>query len=162
MAEFSFDIVSKIDLQEVNNAINQATKEIAQRFDFKGSKTAITLEKENINIATDDECRLKNVIDILENKFIKRSIPVKALQHGTIVSSLGGTVKQSITIQQGIPKEKTKEIVKILKDLKLKIQTQIQNDQIRVVGKSKDDLQSVMKHLRESNLDVNMQFTNFK
>ncbi|MBI4651190.1 YajQ family cyclic di-GMP-binding protein [Candidatus Desantisbacteria bacterium] len=162
MAEFSFDIVSKIDLQEVNNAINQATKEIAQRFDFKGSKTAITLDKETINITTDDECRLKNVIDILENKFVKRSIPIKALQHGTILSSLGGTVKQSITIQQGIPKEKTKEIVKILKDLKLKIQTQIQNDQIRVTGRSKDDLQSVMKHLRESNLDVNMQFTNFK
>ncbi|MBI5416513.1 YajQ family cyclic di-GMP-binding protein [Candidatus Poribacteria bacterium] len=160
--DFSFDIVSKIDLQEVNNAINQATKEISQRFDFRGSKTSITLEKDKISLSTEDECKLKNVIDILENKMVKRSISPKALEFSTVESSLGGTVKQTITLQQGIPKEKSKDIVKILKDSKLKIQTQIQNDQIRVSSRNKDDLQTAMKILKDKNFDFNMQFMNYR
>ncbi|MBI5206168.1 MAG: YajQ family cyclic di-GMP-binding protein [Candidatus Firestonebacteria bacterium] len=161
-SDFSFDIVSKINMQEVLNAINYATKEIAQRFDFKGSKTEIKLEEENIHITTDDEYKLKNVIDILENKLVKRSVPIKGLQFGKVESSLGGTVKQTITLQQGIPKEKAKDIIKLIKDTKLKVQTQIQDDQIRVSGRNKDDLQEVIKIIQNKNFDFNMQFVNYR
>ncbi len=162
MADFSFDIVSKIDMQEVTNAINQAMKEIGQRFDFRGSKTNITLEKDTINILADDEYKLKSVVDILETKMIKRSVSIKALQFGKAESSLGGSIKQIITLQQGIPKEKAKDIVKIIKDTKLKVHVQIQDDQLRVSGRNKDDLQMVMKYLKDKNLDINMQFVNYR
>lgn len=128
----SFDIVSKVDMQEVDNAVNQTVKEITQRYDFKGSKSRVDLEKESIKILADDDFRLKAIIDILQSKCIKRGISLKALQYGKAESASGGMVRQIITIQQGISKEKGKEINSIIKETKLKVQGQIQEDQVRV------------------------------
>jgi len=158
----SFDIVSKVDLQEVDNAINQTVKEIAQRYDFKGSKCEVTLEKESLKVLADDDFRLKSIIDILQSKFIKRGISVKALQYGKAESASGGMVRQIITIQQGISKEKGKDINAVIKETKLKVQSQIQDDQVRVTGKNIDDLQEVIKILKEKDLGVEMQFVNFR
>lgn len=160
----SFDIVSKIDLQEVRNAVDQAMKEIKQRFDFKGSKSDITLDdKEKAMILlSDDENKLKSVIDILQTKIIKRGISLKALTYEKIEQALGGTVRQKIKLQDGIPQEKAKEIVKIIKDEKLKVQSQIQGDQLRVTGKNRDDLQAVIALLKEKDLGVDMQFVNYR
>lgn len=162
--QFSFDIVSESDLQEVDNAINQASKEILQRYDFKGSKSEITLnKKENvISVHSDDEFKLKSVIDILQNKLIKRNISIKALKYGTVENASGGTVRQEIKLQQGIEKEDAKKIVKMIKDSKLKVQASIQDEQVRVSGKSKDDLQAVMKLLNDSDLPFAFQFTNYR
>ena len=163
-AENSFDIVSKIDLQEVKNAIEQALKEVGQRFDFKGSKSEIRLDEtaKEISVTSDDEYKLKSLIDILQTKLIKRGISPKALTYGKVEAGLGGTAKQKITLQQGIPSDKAKEIVKAIKDMKLKIQTQIQGDQLRVTGKNRDDLQAVIKALRETDFGIDMQFTNYR
>src|SRR4030067_1628769 len=163
-AENSFDIVSKIDLQEVKNAIEQALKEVGQRFDFKGSKSDIRLDESatEISVTSDDEYKLKSLIDILQTKLIKRGISPKALTYGKVESGLGGTAKQKITLQQGIPSDKAKEIVRAIKDLKLKVQTQIQGDQLRVTGKDKDDLQSAIKYLRATDFGIDMQFTNYR
>lgn len=160
----SFDIVSKVDMQEVDNAVNQTLKEISQRYDFKGTKSEVTLEKENnsIKVLADDDFRLKAIIDILQSKFIKRGISVKALQYGKAETASGGMVRQIITIQQGISKEKGKEINTIIKETKLKVQSQIQEDQVRVTGKNIDDLQEVIKLLKEKDLGVEMQFVNFR
>ncbi len=160
----SFDIVSKIDLQEVRNAVDQAMKEIKQRFDFKGSKSDITLDdKEKAMILlSDDENKLKSVIDILQTKIIKRGISLKALTYEKIEQASGGTVRQKIKLQDGIPQEKAKEIVKIIKDEKLKVQSQIQGDQLRVTGKNRDDLQAVIALLKEKDLGVDMQFVNYR
>ncbi len=162
--ESSFDIVSKIDMQEVKNAIDQALKEIGQRFDFKGSQSEIRLEEtaKEISTSSDDEFKLKNLLDILQSKLVKRGISLKALTYEKIESGLGGTVKQKIKLQQGIPSEKAKEIVKAVKDLKFKVQTQIQGDQLRVTGKNRDDLQAVIKYLREKDFSIDMQFTNYR
>jgi len=162
--ENSFDIVSKIDLQEVKNAMEQALKEVGQRFDFKGSKSDIRLDEtaKEISVTSDDDYKLKSLIDILQTKLIKRGISPKALTYGKVESGLGGTAKQKITLQQGIPSDKAKEIVRAIKDLKLKVQTQIQGDQLRVTGKNKDDLQSAIKCLRETDLGIDMQFTNYR
>ena len=162
--ESSFDVVSKVEMQEVKNAINQATKEVSQRYDFRGSKTSLELKEDDkkIHISTEDDFKLKSVIDILQNKFIKRSISIKAMSYGTVTSALGGTVKQDITIQDGISTEKAKEIVKIIKETKLKVQAIIQDNQVRVSGKNKDDLQAVMNHLKEKDMDINMQFVNYR
>ena len=162
--ENSFDIVSKIEMQEVKNAIEQALKEVAQRFDFKGSKSEIRLEEKNneILVSSDDEYKLKSLLDILQSKLVKRGISLKALTYGKIESALGSTVKQDIKLQQGIPSDKAKEIVKVIKDAKLKVQSQIQGDQVRVSGKNKDDLQSVIKLLREKDFGIDMQFTNYR
>jgi cyclic-di-GMP-binding protein len=161
--DFSFDIVSKIDLQELDNAINMSMKEISQRFDFKGSVSDIKNEdNKKLAIVSDDEFKLKNVIDILQNKLIKRGISLKFLEYGKVESSLGGSVKQEITLKQGIPQEKSKQINTLIKDKKLKVQTQIQGDQIRTSSKSKDDLQSVIQTLRAANLDIELQFINFR
>ena len=160
----SFDIVSKIDLQEVRNAVDQAMKEIKQRFDFKGSKSDITLDdKEKAMILlSDDENKLKSVIDILQTKIIKRGISLKALTYEKIEQALGGTVRQKIKLQDGIPQEKAKEIVKIIKDAKLKVQSQIQGDQLRITGKNRDDLQAVIALLKEKDIGVDMQFVNYR
>lgn len=160
----SFDVVSKIDLQEVRNAVDQAMKEIKQRFDFKGSKSDITLDdKEKVMILlSDDENKLKSVIDILQTKIIKRGISLKALTYEKLEQALGGTVRQKIKLQDGIPQEKAKEIVRIIKDAKLKVQAQIQGDQLRITGKNRDDLQAVIALLKEKDLGVDMQFVNYR
>lgn len=164
MAEHSFDIVSKVDLQEVSNAIQQAMKEISQRFDFRGSKSSIDLDKGNnvITIISDDEYKLKSVVDILESKLIKRKVPIKALNYGKVESALSGTVRQPVTLQQGIPTEKGKEIVKIIKNTKLKVQAEIQKDQLRVRAKKIDDLQSVMQLLKEKDMEIHLDFVNYR
>lgn len=160
----SFDIVSKIDLQEARNAVDQAMKEIKQRFDFKGSKSDITLDdKEKAMILlSDDENKLKSVIDILQTKIIKRGISLKALTYEKLEQALGGTVRQKIKLQDGIPQENAKEIVRIIKDAKLKVQAQIQGDQLRITGKNRDDLQTVIALLKEKDLGVDMQFVNYR
>ena len=160
----SFDIVSKVDMQEVDNAINQARKEIIQRYDFKGSKTNIELkQKENeIVLISDDDFKMKAVVDILQTKFVKRSVPLKALSYTTIEPAAGGTVKQVIKLQNGIEKENAKLIVKMIKDTKLRVQAQIMDDQVRVSGKNKDDLQSVIAMLRQADLTFAIQFVNYR
>ncbi|MBJ6799541.1 YajQ family cyclic di-GMP-binding protein [Geomonas propionica] len=158
----SFDIVSKVDLQEVDNAINQTVKEIAQRYDFKGSKSEVTLEKESIKVLSEDDFKLKAVIDILQTKFVKRNISPKALQYGKVEQASGGMVRQIITLQVGISKEKAKDIGAVIKETKLKVQSQIQDDQLRVTGKNIDDLQEVIRVLKGKDLDIDLQFVNFR
>ena len=164
MGDHSFDIVSKVDLQEVSNAIQQAMKEIGQRYDFRGSKSSVDLDKGNneITIVSDDDYKLKSVIDILESKFIKRKVPIKALEYGTVESALSGTVKQVVKLQQGILTEKSKEIAKIIKTSKFKVQAEIQKDQLRVKGKKIDDLQSAISMLKEKDLGIHVEFVNFR
>ncbi len=164
MAEFSFDVVSRVDLQEVSNAIQQAMKEIKQRFDFRGSKSNLELDQANslITITSDDEFKLKSVVEILEGKFIKRQVPVKAISYGKIEDAAGSTVRQVATLQQGIPTEKSKEIVKIVKNSKLKVQSEIQKDQLRIRAKKKDDLQSVITLLKEKDLGIHVEFVNYR
>jgi uncharacterized protein YajQ (UPF0234 family) len=163
-SEFSFDVVSKVDLQEVVNAVQQASKEIATRFDFRGSKSKIDWnEKElTLTLASDDAHKLKSVVDILETRLVKRGIAVKALDFGKVEDAAGGTVRQDVKVQQGIASEKAKEIVKAIKDRKIKVQAAIQGDQVRVSGKNKDDLQSVMALLRGGDYGVPLQFTNYR
>ena len=162
--EHSCDIVSKVDLQEVLNAVQQTTKEISQRFDFKGSKSNVELNKDKheLTVISDDDQKLKTVLDVLQSKLVKRGISLKALQYGKIEQASGGTVRQLITLQQGIPVEKAKEIVKIIKETKMKIQAEIQKDQVRLKAKKIDDLQTVMKLLREKNLDIHIDFSNYR
>jgi len=160
----SFDIVSKVDMQEVDNALNQARKEIIQRYDFKGSKTSIDLQqKENqIVLISDDDFKMKAVIDIVQSKLIKRSVPLKALSYGTIEAAAGGTVRQVITLQNGIDKENAKLLTKMIKESKLRVQAQIMEDQVRVSGKNKDDLQSVIALVRQADLPFAVQFVNYR
>jgi len=158
----SFDIVSQIDMQEVDNAVNQTVKEITQRYDFKNSKSEVSLEKDSIRILADDDFRLKAIIDILQSKCIKRGVSLKALKYGSVESASGGLVRQAVTLQQGISKEKGKEIIAAIKETKLKVQGQIQEDQVRVTGKNIDDLQEIIKLLKGKDLGVEMQFINFR
>ncbi len=159
----TFDIVSKIELTEVANAINQALKEVQTRFDFKGSKSNIEMEgEEAIILTSDDDYKLKSLDDILQTKFVKRGVPLKGLTYGKIESALGGTVRQRVTLQQGIPQEKAKEIVKFIKDTKLKVQVSIQSDLVRVAGKDRDLLQEVITALRGHDFGIDMQFTNYR
>jgi len=162
--EFSFDVVSKVDLQEVSNAVQQATKEIGTRFDFRGSASKIEWnEKElTLTLVSDDDHKLKSVVDILEGRLVKRGVPIKALDFGKVEDSAGGTVREIVKVQQGIPSEKAKEIVKAIKDRKLKVQASIQSDQVRVSGRNKDDLQAVMAVLRAEDFRVPLQFTNYR
>lgn len=164
MAENSFDIVSRVDMQEVMNAVQQAMKEIRQRFDFRGSKSNIEVDhgKNEIIIVSDDEYKLKSVVDVLQGKLIKRKVPLKSLGYGKIESALSGTVKQSVAIQQGIPTEKGREIVKMIKSSKLKVQSEIQKDQLRVRAKKIDDLQTVMQLLKEEDLGIHIEFLNYR
>lgn len=158
----SFDIVSQVDLAEVVNAINQASKEIGQRFDFKGSQSRIELEGHEIVLTADDEYKLKSVTDILQSKLIKRNVPLKALEYGKVEPAAGGTVRQRIRLQQGIPTEKAREIVKFIKDTKAKVQAAIQGDMVRVSGKDRDVLQEVIAKLRAHDFGIDMQFTNYR
>ena len=160
MAESSFDVVSSVDLQEVKNAISQAMKEIVTRFDLKGSNSSIELQGEEILITSGDESKMKAVRDVLEERLVKRNVPLKALTFGDVEKALGQTARQKVTLQQGIPSDKAREIVKVIKQTKLKVQAAIQGDQVRVSGKNKDDLQSVMQLLRQTDLGIDMQFTN--
>lgn len=160
--ENSFDIISETDLQEVSNAINQAMKEIENRFDFRNSKSDIQLEGNDLKIVSDDEFKLENVIDIFKSKAIKRNISVKSFEYGKVEPAAKATVRQVIKIKSGISKENAKKIVNIIKDSKLKVTSQIQDDQIRVTGKNKDDLQQIMATLRGTDLDIDLQFTNFR
>jgi uncharacterized protein YajQ (UPF0234 family) len=162
--EHTFDIACELDMQEVLNAVTQAEKEIGQRFDFKGSKSSIELDKGKalITLVSDDEFKLKSVIDILQSKLVKRGISLKALTYGKIEQAAGSTVRQVITLQQGIPQEKSKEIVKIIKDTKLKVNAEIQKDQVRVRGKKIDDLQTLMALIKEKDLGIHLQFTNYR
>ncbi len=160
----SFDIVSEVNLQEVDNAINQARKEIGQRFDFKGSKSSIELDQKEkqITVHSDDDFKLKSVIDILQGKLVKRGVPLKALSYGTVEQAAGGTARQVIKLLVGIDKDNARKIVKMIKDTKLKVQAQIMEDQVRVSGKNKDDLQTVIKMIRDANLPFAVQFTNYR
>lgn len=160
----SFDIVSNVDLQEVKNAVNQAMMEIRQRFDFKGSKSEITIDEKTpaINLVSDDEHKMKSVVDILEGKLIKRKVSLKALNYGSVESAGGNTVRQVVQLQQGIPQEKGKEIVKAVKGMKIKVQGQVMDDQVRITGKSRDDLQTVIAELKEKDFGIAMSFTNYR
>ena len=164
MPDNSFDIVSKIELPEVGNAVQQALKEIQQRFDLKDSHSSIELrEKENkILLASQDEYKLKAVIEVLEGKLVKRKVPLKGLTYGTLIPAAGSSVKQEITMQQGIPIEKAREIVRKIKDSKLKVQTAIQGDLVRVSSRDRDTLQSVIKLLNAGDFGIDMQFTNYR
>ena len=162
--EHSFDIVSRVDLQEVSNAVQQAVKEIGQRFDFKGSQTSLELDKDKseIGIISDDEYKLKSVIEILKNKLVKRNVPLKTLLFGKIEKAAGETVRQTLTLQQGISTERAKEIVKLIKETKIKAQAEIQKDQVRVRAKKIDDLQSVIAMLKSKEFDFNIEFINYR
>ncbi|HUN87412.1 MAG TPA: YajQ family cyclic di-GMP-binding protein [Terriglobales bacterium] len=162
MPENTFDIVSKIDTQEVSNAIQQALKEIHQRFDLKDSKSDITLDKDGITLSSADEYKLKAVTDVLQAKLVKRNVPLKGLSYGTIEPAAGSTVRQKITMQQGIPTEKARDIVKVIKDSKKKVQASIQGDLVRVSGKDRDTLQEIIALLRQKDFGIDMQFTNYR
>jgi len=162
MSENSFDIVCKLDMQEVANALNQTTKEIQQRYDLKGSRCQVTLEKTEIVVLADDEMKWKAVLDILQSKLHRRGVPLKALTYGKVEPAAGGAVRQRIALQQGIPIEKAREIVKLIKETKLRVQAQIQEDQVRVSGKNRDDLQAIIAMLREKDLGIALQFANYR
>jgi len=158
----SFDVVSQVDMQEVDNALNQARKEIEQRYDFKDSKTEITLEKDTLWIHSSDDYKVKAALDILQSKFVRRNVSLKALLPGKIEPAGGGRAKQSIKIQQGIDTDKARAIVKAVKDSKMKVQSQIQGDQVRVTGKKRDDLQEAITLLRGQDFGLPLQFINFR
>lgn len=158
----SFDIVSNIDMQEMDNAVNQAVKEMTSRFDFKGSKSSIELGEKDLTLASDDEFKLKSVLDILESKMIKRGISLKSLDFGKIEPASGGTVRQVVKLKQGIDQDNAKKIVKLIKDSKIKVQASVQGDSVRVSGKSRDDLQEVIQLLRGADLPLDLQFTNYR
>ena len=158
----SFDVVSEVDMQEVDNAVNQAKKEIGTRYDFRGSKTEISLEGDTIKIIGDDEYKLNAIIDVLKGKMVKRNVAVKNLDYGKVEPAAGATVRQVITIKKGITKENAKEVVKAIKNMKLKVQASIQEDQVRVSGKDKDDLQAVIQMLKQLDVPVELQFVNFR
>ena len=160
--ESSFDVVSRADLNEVRNAVNMAQKEIATRYDFKKSASAITLEDEVLVLVSDNEGKLKQVVDVLEDKLVRRKVPLKALQYGKIEEALGGTVRQHVAIAQGIPDEKAKAMNKLLRQQFKKVKVQIQGDTLRVFSSSKDELQAAMGALREEDWDIPLQFVNYR
>jgi len=164
MADSSFDVVSKVDMQEVKNAVDQALREIETRFDFKGSSSEIDLDEKagTIALASDSEARMKALVDVLQSKFIKRGIDIKALDLGKLEDASKGTVRQTATIKQGLDTDTARKIVKIIKDKGLKVQVQIQADQVRVTAKAKDDLQTVIQTLKAADLDAALQFVNYR
>lgn len=162
-SDASFDVVSKVDQQELDNALNQARKEIAGRFDFKNTKTEIDYDgKALITVLSDDELKLKNVMDILQSKAVKRGIDIKAFDFGTDEPATQNAVRQKITIRNGIPKDKSKPLMEAIKALKLKVNAQYQDEQIRVTGKSRDDLQKVISHLKSMDYELPLQFVNYR
>lgn len=161
--EPSFDVVSEVNMQEVSNAVNQTLKEITQRFDFKGSKSTVEIENGNsIKIITEDDTRMRNIVDILQSKFIKRGVAIKNLEYGKVEPAAGGMVRQSIRVKQGIEADVAKKITKDIKTLKVKVQAQVQDDQVRVSGKKIDDLQAVIAFLKGQDYGVELQFSNFR
>ena len=164
MPDNSFDVVSKIELPEVGNAIQQAMKEVQQRYDLKDSKSSIELNEKDhkILLASADEYKLKAVVEVLEGKLVKRKVPLKGLTYGTLIPAAGSSVKQEIALQQGIPIEKAREIVRRIKDSKLKVQAAIQGDLVRVSSRDRDTLQSVIKLLRDNDFGIDVQFTNYR
>jgi uncharacterized protein YajQ (UPF0234 family) len=162
MPENTFDLVSKIDLQEVSNAIQQALKEVHTRFDLKDSKSNIELEKDEIVLHSADEYKLKAVNDVLQQKLVKRGVTLKGLTYGAVEPAAGGTARRRITMQQGIPIEKAREIVKAIKDSKKKAQASIQGDLVRVSSKDRDTLQEVIAMLRQQDFGIDLQFTNYR
>jgi hypothetical protein len=162
MVENSFDIVSKVDLQEVSNALQQALKEIHTRYDLKDSKSDIHLDKDALVLSSADEYKLKAVNDVLQTKLVKRGVSLKSLTYGAIEPAAGSTVRQKVELQQGIPIEKAREIVKLVKNSKLKVQASIQGDFVRVSGKDRDTLQQVIAMIKQSDFGIDMQFTNYR
>jgi cyclic-di-GMP-binding protein len=164
MPDNSFDVVSKIELPEVNNAIQQTMKEVHMRYDLKDSKSSIELQEKDhkILLASQDEYKLKAVIEVLEGKLVKRKVPLKGLTYGTVTPAAGSSVRQEISLQQGIPIEKAREIVRKIKDSKLRVQAAIQGDLVRISGRDRDTLQAAIKLLRESDFGIDMQFTNYR
>ena len=162
--DFSFDVVSRVDLQEVQNAVQQASKEIATRFDFRGSASKIEWNEKDLalTLTSDDEHKLKSVVDILETRLVKRGIAVKALDFGKVEPAAGATVRQIVKVQQGIPIEKAKDIVRAIKDHKLKVQASIQADQVRVTSRSKDELQAAQALIRGGEFGLPLQFANYR
>ena len=158
----SFDVACKVNPQAVADAVHQAAREIQTRYDLKQTKSQVTVETDAIVVQADNDYVLKQVVDLLQSKLHRRGVPLKALSYGKVEPAAGRTVRQRIGIQQGIPMEKAKEIVRLIKDTKLKVQAQIQEDQVRVFGKNKDDLQTVIKLLRERDLGIETQFTNYR
>jgi len=158
----SFDIVSDVNLMEVSNAVQQAMKEIRQRFDFKGSVSDIALAEEILTLQSDDESRLKAVIDVLTGKLVKRGVSLKALEYGKVEPAAKGSVRQVVTIRKGIASEKAKEIVKFIKGTGVKVQAQIQEDQVRVTGKKRDDLQAVIQAVKGRDFGIDLQFSNYR
>jgi len=160
--ENSFDIVSKTDYAEVTNALNQTTKEISQRFDFKGSNATVEILGKDLQLSAEDETKLRNMNDILQSKLVKRGISLKALDYEKIEPAAGGTVRQTVKIQQGIPIEKAKEVVRFIKDAKFKVQASIQGETVRVSGKDRDTLQEVMAKLKANDFGIDMKFDNYR
>jgi len=160
----TFDVVSQVELPEVLNAVNQAIKEVRQRFDLKNSKSTIELNQQEykLTVSSDDEFHLKAVLDILEQKFVRRKVPLKALNYGELIPAAGSSVRQEITLQNGIPIEKAREMVKLIKTAKKKVQASIQGDFVRVSGKDRDTLQDVIALLKETDLGIDFQFTNYR
>ena len=163
-ADNSFDVVSKVDPQELTNAIQQALKEIHTRYDLKDSKSNITLEEKDtvIVLASADDFKLKAVTDVFQGKLVKRGVSLKAMTYGAIEPAAGGTVRQKVTLQQGIAGDKAKKIVQIIKDSKMKVQASIQGDVVRISGKDRDTLQQAISLLRQQDLGIDLQFTNFR
>lgn len=158
----SFDIVSEVDRAEITNAINQTIKEVRQRFDFKGSAATVALEATELILTAEDETKLRNMNDIFQQKLVRRGVPLKALSYGTVDPAGGGTVRQKVLIQQGIPQEKAKEVVRFIKDSKAKVQASIQGDIVRVSGKDRDTLQGVIADLKGKDFGIDMQFSNYR
>jgi uncharacterized protein YajQ (UPF0234 family) len=161
-AENSFDVVCKVDPQEVTNAVDQSRREIDTRYDLKGSKSAIAHEKTTLTVTAPDDMKLKAVVDILQSKLHRRGVPLKALSYGKVETGAGGILRQAIELQQGIPIDKAREIVRLVKDSKVKVQASIQEDKVRVTGKNRDDLQKIIALLKEQDLGIAIQFDNYR
>ncbi|MEO5333671.1 MAG: YajQ family cyclic di-GMP-binding protein [Magnetococcus sp. YQC-5] len=158
----SFDIVSEVDMQEVDNAINQVVKEIGTRYDFRGSKCKVEREEAIIKVIADDDYKLEQVLDVLKEKLVRRKVDTKVLDYGTVESAFGGTKRQQITVRQGVETELAKKIVAGIKASKLKVQASIQGDQVRVTGKKRDDLQEAITSIKAAGYELPLQFTNFR
>lgn len=158
----SFDIVSQVDRAEIKNALDQTMKEVRQRFDFKGSRSEVRLEENELILTAEDETKLRNMNDILQQKLVRRGVPLKALSYGRVEPAAGGTVRQHAAVQQGIPSDKAREIVKVIKDSKLKVQAAIQGDTVRITGRDRDTLQEVIALLKARDFGINMQYTNYR
>jgi uncharacterized protein YajQ (UPF0234 family) len=161
-AENSFDIVCKVDMQEVANALDQTRREVDTRYDLKGAKNEVAIEKQEITVSSADDMKLKAIVDILQSKLHKRGVPLKALTYGEVQDAAGGRKRQKITLQQGIPIDKAKEIVRLVKDSKVKVQASINEDKVRVAGKNRDDLQKIIALVREKDFGIAVSFDNYR